>query len=308
MPAQRAFRFGLQVRPASAAELRSVAEAAEAAGFDVLSTADHVSQSWSPLLPLLAATDCTTRLRVCPLVLNNDFHHPVHLARELASLDHLSDGRLELGIGAGHAFTEYAAIGQRFDPPRVRKARLAEAVQILRRLLDGEKVSFVGEHYQLDNVQTMRAQQQRLPILVAVSGLRALADAARHADIIGLFGLGRTLPDGNRHEVRWQVDRLDRTVAYIYDRAGPRADLLELNALVQVTTVADDRRGAAERLVENIEGLAVEDALATPFLALGTHDEIAEHLLACRRRWGITYYTVRDLEGFAPVIARLRGM
>src|ERR1041384_3668735 len=108
----KAFRFGLQVRPASAGELRKIAVEAEAAGFDVLSTADHVSEGWAPLIPLLAATDCTTRLRVCPLVLNNDFHHPVHLAREVASLDHLSGGRFELGIGAGHAFTEYAAIGQ----------------------------------------------------------------------------------------------------------------------------------------------------------------------------------------------------
>ena len=85
----------------------------------------------------MAIADCTMNLRICPLVLNNDFHHPVHLAQELASLDHLSGGRLEVGIGAGHSFTEYVAIGQHFDPPAVRKARLAESVEILRRLLDG---------------------------------------------------------------------------------------------------------------------------------------------------------------------------
>jgi alkanesulfonate monooxygenase SsuD/methylene tetrahydromethanopterin reductase-like flavin-dependent oxidoreductase (luciferase family) len=135
-------------------------------------------------------------------VLNNDFHHPVHLARELASLDQLSGGRLEVGIGAGHAFTEYAAIGQQFDPPAVRKGRLAEAVELLRHLLDGESVSFAGEHYHLDSVRTMRALQPHVPILVAVNGRRALAHAAGHADVIGLSGLGRTLPDGQRHEVR----------------------------------------------------------------------------------------------------------
>jgi probable F420-dependent oxidoreductase len=250
--------------------------------------------------------DCTTRLRICPLVLNNDFHHPVHLARELASIDQLSGGRLEVGIGAGHAFTEYAAIGRPFDPPAVRKARLAEAVEILRRLLDGEEVTFTGAYYHLERVRTLRARQQRVPILVAVNGRAALAHAARYADIIGLAMLGRTLEDGQRHEVRWQADRLDRTVAFIQDQAGERSAELELNALVQVVVVTNDRLGAAQELTKQVVGLSVEDALATRFLALGTHDEMAEHLLACRRRWGISYVTVRELEAFAPVIERLK--
>jgi probable F420-dependent oxidoreductase len=298
----RRFRFGLQVRGASAAELRDKAQAAEAAGFHVISTADHVSQGWAPLPPLLAMADCTTRLRVCPLVLNNDFFHPVHLAREIAAIDHLTGGRFELGIGAGHAFTEYAAIGQRFDPPATRKARLAEAVDILRKLLAGEEVTFTGEHYQLDHERTMAALQPRLPFLVAVNGKKALAHAAHNADIIGLFGLGRTLPDGQRHEVRWQTARLDATVSYIREQAAERADELELNALVQRVVVTDDRRAAAEELCRSIESLSVEDALETPFLALGTHAEIAQHLQACRERWGISYFTVRELEDFAPVI------
>jgi probable F420-dependent oxidoreductase len=302
----RPFRFGLQVRAPSPEELRATAIEAEAAGFDVLSTADHVSEGWAPLLPLLAAADCTTRLRVCPLVLNNDFHHPVHLARELASLDHLSAGRLELGIGAGHAFTEYAAIGQHFDPPGVRKARLAEAVEILRQLVDGETVTFRGEHYQLEDVRIKRALQDHLPFLVAVNGRRALAHAAQHADIVGLFGLGRTLPDGQRHEVRWETDRLDKTIAYIRAQAGERVSQLEFNALVQRVVVTDNRRAAAEELSQTIDGLSVEDALNTPFVALGTHAQIAEHLNMCRERWGISYFTVRELSGLAPVIERLR--
>src|SRR3979411_2887777 len=153
----RAFRFGFQVRDQSAGDLRATARAAEAAGFDVISTWDHVVDGWGPLSPLPAMADATTRLRICPLVLNNDFHHPVHLARELASVDHLTGGRLELGIGAGHAFTEYAAIGQTFAPPAVPKARRAESVELLRRLLDGEEVSFAGAHYQLRDARTMRA-------------------------------------------------------------------------------------------------------------------------------------------------------
>ena len=270
---------------------------------------DHVVDGWSPLTPLMAVADCTTTLRICPLVLNNDFHHPVHLAQELASLDHLSGGRLEVGIGAGHSFTEYDAIGQAFDPPAVRKVRLAESVEILRRLLDGETVTYDGEHYNLDNVRTLRSRQDHVPLLIGVNGKRALAHAARHADTIGLTMLGRILEDGQRHEVRWQADRLDATVNYIREQAGDRWEQLELNVLVQAVVITADRRAGAERQVRRSRGdLSVDDALATPFLALGTHDEIAEHLLACRDRWDISYFSVRDVASFAPVIQRLRGV
>jgi probable F420-dependent oxidoreductase len=300
----RPFRFGFQYRAGTADELRDMARRAGSAGFDLICSWDHVTGGWTALLPLLAMAEAAPTIRVCPMVINNDFHHPVHLASEIASLDALTGGRVELGIGAGHAFTEYAAIGQSMDPPAVRKRRLAEAVEIIRRLLDGEQVSFAGDHYQLDGVRTMRSTQERLPILVGVAGREALAHAARHADAIGLMGLGRTLPDGLRHEVRWQPQRLTATVDHIRANAGERD--VELNALVQVVEITDDRRAAAERLTEAIDGLTVDDALTTPFLALGTHDEIAEHLLACRERWGITNYTVRSIEDVAPVIERLR--
>jgi|CXWL01.1.fsa_nt_gi probable F420-dependent oxidoreductase len=303
----RPFRFGYQASEGTAGGLRMEARAAEAAGFDVISTFDHVEDGWGPTLPLLAMAESTERLRVCPLVLNNDFHHPVHLAIEYANLDHLTGGRVELGIGAGHSFTEYEAIGHRFDPPVVRKQRLAEAVEILRGLLDGQEVHYEGDHYRVHDVRTMRSWQTRLPILVGVNGLAALAHAARHADVIGLTMLGRTLEDGQRHEVRWEADRLDRAVAHIRAEAGERADALELNALVQRVSVTDDRRAAIAELVDQIPTLSVDDAAATPFLAIGSHDEIAEHLLACRERWGISYFTVRSIDDFAPVVERLRA-
>jgi len=301
------FRFGYEMRTADAAGVRDEARRAEAAGFDLFHSWDHVVDGWAPLAPLLSAAEATTRLRVCPLVINNDFHHPVHLAREIASMDHLTDGRVELGIGAGHSFTEYDQIGQQFDPPAVRKARLRESVEILRRLLDGEEVDFDGEHYRLRTAKILRSRQERLPILVGVAGQAALAHAARHADTIGLMGLGKTLPDGHQHEVRWGSERLDRTIAFIRDNTGSRSTPLELNALVQVVTVTDDRRAAAEELVTRSPSLNVEDALTTPFLALGTHDEIAAHLVDCRRRWGITNFSVRTIDDFEPVIERLRA-
>lgn len=301
----RPFRFGYQARGGSADVLRDQARRAEAAGFDVIHTYDHLSPDWSPTLPLLAMAEATTRLRVGPLVINNDFHHPALLAAEYANLDHLTDGRVEMGIGAGHSFTEYAAMGMAFDPPKVRKARLAESIEILRRLFNGEAVTYDGEHYHLTEVQTMRSLQHRLPIMAGVNGLAALAHAARHADIIGLMMLGRTLADGQSHEVRWEADRLDSTVAHIQSCAGRRD--VELNALVQRVKVTDDREGALRQDLLEIDSLSYDDAATTPFLAYGTHDEIAAHLLRCRERWGISYFSVRSIGDFQPVIERLRA-
>jgi len=302
----RPFRFGYQTRGGTAAELRGQARRAEVAGFDIIHSADHLSPGWSPTLPLLAMAEATTTLRVGPLVLNNDFRHPALLAAEYANLDHLSGGRVEMGMGAGHSFTEYEAMGLTFDPPKVRKARLRESIEIVRRLLDGETVTYDGEHYQLQEVQTMRSLQERLPIMAGVNGPSALAHAAQHADIIGLMMLGRTLPDGHRHEVRWEADRLDNTVAYIRKHAGDRD--VELNALVQVVNVTDDREGALRELLTDMPSLGFDDATCTPFLAYGTHDEIAQHLVHCRERWGINYFSVRAIEEFQPVIERLRAL
>jgi len=301
----RPFRFGYQVRTDNPEQLRREVQAAEAASFDVVCTYDHLGRYLSALEPLAFAAAWTERVRLCPLVLNNDFHHPGLLAQRLATLDRLSGGRLEVGIGAGHAFPEYEAAHIAFDPPALRKRRLAESVEILRRLLDGERVDHHGEHYDLTGLATIEPAQHHVPILVGVNGRAGLAHAARRADIIGLTLLGKTLPDGNAHAVRWEPERVDATVAWIAEQAGERAGHLELNALVQAVVVTDDRRMAAEELSAEVPGLDVDHALSTPFLAIGTHDEIAAHLLACRERWGISYYVVRDVDSFAPVIDAL---
>lgn len=302
----RPFRFGYQLGAGSASELVDAARDAEAAGFDVVHTSDHVGDSWAPLAPLAAIAAATEQVRLCPLVLNNDFHHPVHLAREFAALDHLTGGRMELGIGAGHSFTEYEAVGIAFDPPAVRKARMAEAVEVVRRLLDGEEVTFDGDHYRIRAVRTQRSFQEHLPVLVGVNGKQALAHAARHADTIGLLMLGRTLADGQRHETRWEADRLDATVTYIREQAADRVRMPELHALVQAIIVTDDRRTAAAEVVAGGWAPTVDDALTTPFLAIGTHEEIATHLHTCRERWGISYFSVREIDSFAPVVALVR--
>jgi probable F420-dependent oxidoreductase len=301
----RPFRCGFQFTSADAAEVARSARAAEAAGFDVFQVADHVGAQATPLVALGAAAAATSTIRLGTLVLNNDLRHPVVVAQEVATLDQLSGGRVELGLGAGHSFTEYAALGLGFDPPSVRKERLAEAVEIVRALLDGEVVRHEGPHYSVVDAQILRPTQAHVPILVGVNGRAALAHAARHADTVGLTMLGRTKEDGQHHEMRWQADRLDATIEWVRSAAGERAEDLELHALVQAIVVTEDRRAAAEGLAAQIETRPA-DILATPFLCLGTHEEMARHLLACRERWGISYFSVRDVDAFAPVIRLVR--
>jgi probable F420-dependent oxidoreductase len=300
------FRFGYQTRARTVDELRDDAQRAEQAGFDIIHTSDHIGGRWSPLMPLAVAACATSSIEIGPLVVNNDLHHPVQLAMEVADLDHLSGGRVELGIGAGHSFTEYEAIGLHFDPPAVRKQRMIEAVQIIRTLLDGGTVNVAGEHYRVTDVTTKPSMRERLPIMVAVNGAAALKAAAAVADVIGLTMLGKTLADGHNHEVRWQADRLDATIGVIRAAAAPERTP-RVNALVQVVQITDDREAALREIVDELPSLSMDDARTTPFLAIGTHDEIAAQWLAARDRWGIDYLSVRDIDAIAPVIERLRN-
>ncbi len=305
-------RFGLQVAPSSD-EIDSVAQQAEQAGFDVLSVADHIGPNVAPPLPmmnrLLAATES---IKVGSLVLNNDMRNPVQLAWEIAWLQNAGSGRVELGLGAGHTPHEYAGTGITFDHPRVRKARLAEAAEILSELLSGrpdsEALDFEGEHYQLSGAQ-VAAVATKVPILIGGNGTSLLTHAAQHADIIGLQGLGRTMEDGHRHSVKFSIDHLESQLATIAEaaEARPNGTVPELNALVQMAEITEDREQALAAVVERAGDLTMDAALATPYLATGTVDELAQQFLDCRNRWGISYFTVRNPE-WGPVIARVREL
>jgi probable F420-dependent oxidoreductase len=192
-------RFGYQLTEEDEREPVAVARRAEALGFDVVLVSDHVGPGLSPLVALGAMAQATERIRLGTLVLNNDMRNPVQLAWEAVTLDRSSEGRFELGLGAGHTPQEYAATGVRFDDPRHRKARLMESVEVIRRLLDGEIVTYHGEHVHVDEAQIDASAQQHLPILVGGNGAALLGHAGAHADIVGLQGLGRTRPDGHRH-------------------------------------------------------------------------------------------------------------
>ncbi len=303
-----AFRFGLQVpRVETRGELVAVGRRAEDLGFDTIVVADHLVEGLlAPVVALATLAEATTRLRLGTLVLNNDWRHPALLAREAATLDLVSEGRLELGLGAGHAAPEYAEVGVPFDPPAARVARLEEAVAVLRRLFDGDAVTFEGEAYRLAAHQLFPVRRPRL--LVGGNGDRVLQLAAREADIVGFTGLGRTRADGQTHDVAWDDASIDRKVAVVRAAAGPRLPALELNALVQHLAITDDREGAVAPLAA-LTGADPAVLLSSPYILVGSVTEIVEQLHRVRERWGFSYFVTRDADATAPVIEALgRGV
>ena len=305
------FRFGLQLLGAdSRAALVERARRAEDLGFSIFQTADHLDEILPPLVTLATVAGATTTLRVGTLVLNNDLRHPVVLAREAAAVDLLSDGRLELGLGAGHSEPEYRSAGLPFDPPGVRIDRLAESLALLDGLLAGEEVTVAGRHYTVTGARVFPrpVQRPRPPLLVGGGSRKVLALAARAADVVGLTGTGPTRADGRQHvPSHWAPEAVDAQVAHVRavaEAAGRSTP--ELQALVQVVAVTDDRRSALDRIRPHVPELSLEDLAGTPYLLVGSVGAVVEQLQAARERWGISYVTVRD-EALAPVIDRLAG-
>ncbi len=309
----RPFRFGVNVRaPASAAEWIALARRVEELGYATLNLPDHLTDRPAPMPALASAAAATTRLRVGTLVLNNDFRHPVLLAREAATLDVLSDGRFELGLGAGYVKAEYDEAGLRFDRGGVRVERLAESVTIVKRLFEGEAVTFAGDHYHVraHTLYPRPVQQPRPPILIGGNGPRLLTLAATQADVVGLTGVTFSQGGVGRDFAGFRAAGVDERLRLIRNAAGARFDQLELNALIQQVIVTEDRRGAADELAQRWSALTAGDILDSPFVLLGSLDEIVAQLVARRARWGLSYYVVFDaaLAAFAPVVARLAGL
>lgn len=308
----RSFRFGVIVRNAlSRAEWVDLARKIEDLGYAVLAMPDHLTEMLAPVPALAIAAAATRTLRLGTAVLNSDFRHPVLVAREAATLDLLTDGRLELGLGAGYARSEYEQAGMTRDRGRVRVERLAEAVAIIKRLLAGEALTFTGEHYRVVNhtLHPRPVQRPHPPILIGGNGPRLLALAARHADIVGMTGITFRGDGTDADTSAWSTAAIDEQIRHLRDVAGDRYDRLELNALVQRVVVTHDRRAAAETLAREWTPLSVDDILASPYVLLGTVDQIAEDLFARRERWGFSNILTHQpyVDALAPVVARLAG-
>ncbi len=302
----RPLRIGHQLSRRVDGSPVDTARRAEELGFDIVLASDHVGTGMSPLPTLAAIASATTTIRLGTLVLNNDMRNPVQLAWDVASIDGLSGGRFELGLGAGHTPQEYTATGIDRSESPVRKQRLAESVEIIRALFDGQTVDHHGEHYRIEHARTVSPTQERLPILVGGNGAKLLGHAGAHADIIGLQGLALTLEDGHSHSVDWSVEHLDGQLTQVRDGAGERFGELEFNALVQVVQITDDRESALAKICEGVDGLTMDDASATPYILVGSVDQIVRHMLTCNERWGINYFAVRELDEFEPVLKALR--
>ena len=306
------FRFGVNVwRAASRAEWVDKARKIEDLGYSTLSVPDHLTDLFAPIPALVSAAAATRTLRVATNVLNNDLRHPVLVAREAATVDLLTDGRLQLGVGAGHMKSEYDQAGLDFDAGAIRVERLAEAITILKGLLAGEQVTFSGRHYRVSGhtIHPLPVQRPRPPLLVGGNGRRLLTLAAREADIVGFSGItfreGGTAPDLSG----WTVTAVDDRMRLVQEAAGARYDRLELNALVQRVVVTDHRRQAAEELASRWSPLSPEELFQSPYVLIGTVGQLVEDLRMRRERWGFSYYVVFEpyFEAFAPVVAQLAG-
>jgi probable F420-dependent oxidoreductase len=308
------FRFGVSVWHApSRAEWIAKARKIEDLGYSSLMLPDHLlNERVAPMPALVSAAEATKRILVGTYVLNNDLRHPVVLASEAAAVDLLTDGRLQLGLGAGWNKAEYDQAGLTFDRGGIRVERLAEAVVIIRRLLAGEQVTFAGRHYRVSGhvIARLPVQKPHPPILIGGKGPRLLTLAAQQADIVGLTGMTFRRGGTELDNSGWTASAVDACIALIRAAAGEeRFARLELNALVQRVVVSDDRRAAVEVLNRVWPQLGAADILENPYLLVGTVDQIVEDLSARRARWGISYYVVHEpyLDAFAPVAARLAG-
>lgn len=306
----RPFRFGVIVRnAASGAAWAEQARKLEGLGYAVLAISDHLTQVLSPMPALAAAATATRTLRLGTAVLNNDLRHPVLVAREAATLDFLTDGRLELGLGAGYARSEYEQAGLTFDRGRVRVERLGEAIEIVTRLLAGDAVSFAGRHYRVTGhtVHPRPVQHPHPPILIGGNGPELLALAARAADVVGLTGIAFRSDGGAPDLSAWRAAAVDEQVRRVRETAGDRYERLEINALVQRVIVTDDRRATAETLAREWPGLSADEILESPYTLLGTVDQMVDDLRARRARWDISYVLTHQpyVDALAPVVARL---
>jgi probable F420-dependent oxidoreductase len=319
MAEPRRFRFGTFSFQLTRTGVLADAGKAEAMGYEVFQMADHMSELLGAIPTLMMIADSYPGLRVGTGVLCNDFHHPVVMAKDAATLDVLTDGRLELGLGAGYYPDEFASAGIAFERGSVRFERLAETVQIVKRAFDGKPFSFAGAHYQVHDYTPypVPLQRPRPPLMLGGGGRRLLSLAAAEADIVSI--VPASLPGGLARATGLRLRSVQDKVALVRHAAGDRWADLEINILLFGGAVTTDRKAAADEYVSQLterhgqfvlDGeITADDLLESPYFAFGTPDEITEHLLQVRELTGACYFSlfpdVVDL--FEPVVGRLAG-
>lgn len=312
---QHPFRFGVMANhttpmPSSGRQWADFCKKVEDLGYASLALSDHLWGQPAPVPAIAAAAAATSQLRVGALMFCNDFRHPAILAKEVATLDVLADGRLDLGIGAGWKDTDYQQTGIAKDRAGVRIERLAESVSVIKGLLGDEPFTFDGQHYSIDGLdnQPKPIQRPHPPLIMGGGGPKVLRLAAEHAQIVSV---NRSLRDG-------EVDRgarrnssaeaTDEKITWVREVAGARWKEIEINMVVPDVVITAQRRRAVTELAQRF-GLTPEEVEENPHVWVGTVDQICDDLMARRERFGASFVTVvaEHFEASAPVIERLAG-
>ena len=306
----RGFRFGVQVSKETTAKgWAELARRTEAAGYEVLTMPDHFTDQLAPVPALMAAASATTTLRVGALVFDNDYKHPVVLAKELATIDLLSDGRLDIGLGAGWMISDYEEAGMPYDSPKVRIDRFIEGVAVIRGAMAEGAFSFSGDHYTITNYNGQpKPIQARPPLLIGGGGKRVLSYAAREADIIGINGTMTAGVVGPEALSTMTAESVDEKVAIVAAAGAHRINDIEMNIRTFFVKVTNDRAATVDG-ISSMFGVSKDMIDASPFALIGSVEECIEQLLERRERWGFSYTIVgaENIDECAPIVAALRG-
>jgi probable F420-dependent oxidoreductase len=306
----RGFRFGVQVsKETSARGWAELARRAEGTGYDVFTMPDHFTDQLAPIPALMAAADATTKLRIGALVFDNDYKHPVVLAKELATMDLLSDGRVEIGLGAGWMISDYEEAGMPYDSPKVRIDRFIEGVAVIRGAMADGPFSFTGDHYTITNYNGQpKPVQKRPPLLIGGGGKRVLSYAAREADIIGINGTMTAGVVGPEALSTMTAEAVDEKVAIVAAAGAHRLNDIEMNIRTFFVKVTDDRDKTVDG-ISSMFGVSKEMIDASPFALIGSVESCIEQLLERRERWGFSYTIVgaENIDECAPIVAALSG-
>jgi probable F420-dependent oxidoreductase len=312
------FRFGvLNETMLSRQHWLAQARKAEDLGYATFLLRDHFvpdfgGATFSPVASLMAAAAATHTLRVGTLVIDNDFRHPIVLAKEVATLDQMSEGRFELGLGAGWLQVEYEQMGIPFDLPGVRVSRLAEAIQVFKAFFSEECVHFTGQHYVVHGLESFPRPVQRPhpPLLIGAGKKRMCQLAGREADIVGLLTISTANGTFQADPVELLASTIRQKIDWVREGAGDRFPEIELSMMISVC-ITEDRQQYAEQLIQqnNWQNISVEQVLDMPSKFLGTVDQIAAQMRARREQFGFSYYIVSDafMDTLAPVVALLAG-
>jgi len=307
----RPFKFSIQYSSAPDGKTwREFARKVEDLGVDTLYVPDHFGDQWAPTIGMAVAAEATTTLKVGALVYDVDYRHPVTLAKEMATLDLASEGRVVFGFGAGWMKTDYDEAGISYDSPGTRIDRMEEALTIMKALWRDGTATFAGKHYNVTRAQGLPRPFEGTspPIVIGGGGKKVLTIAAREADIIGVN------PNLKSGAVDLSVaqsslaERYDERIGWIKDAAGDRFDSIDLQILTFLVQVTDDRETAIANTAP-LFGMTPEEAAEVPMTLVGTEEEIVETLQARRERFGFNDIVIHEpeLDAFAPIIARLAG-